>query len=103
METPPEPMIHTIELPRLSGVRSKAVEITADFPADLSHDTVIIDTTYTQACAQGFVDELCKQLAEVRKVKHLIFVAANKRTQEHAERSAKLRNFSERLTFQEIM
>lgn len=103
METPPEPMIHIIEPPRLSGVRSKAVTITEDLPDDLSNDTVIVDTTYTQACAQGFVDELCKQLAEVRQAKHIIFVAANARTKENAERSAKLRNFSERLSFREIM
>lgn len=103
METPPEPMIHIIEPPRLSGVRSKAVEITAELPADLSHDTVIVNATNMQAYAQGFIDELCKQIAEVRQAKQLVFVAVNDRAKANAERSANLRNFSEKLSFREIM
>lgn len=103
METPPEPMIHIIEPPRLSGVRTKAAEITADLPDDLSSDTVIVDATNMQAYAQGFVDELCKQIVEVRKAKNVIFVAVNERTKENARRSANLRNFSEKLSFREIM
>lgn len=82
-----------------SGSRERAVVLTSMLPEDLSNAHVIIDATDRKAYAQGFVDELCKQVAEKRQAATVTIVSNDKILRQRAETSAQLRNFSNRLFF----
>lgn len=91
--------VYTVTPDPLSGVRQRAVEITATLPDDLSDADVVIDATNRKSYAQGFVDELCSQIAQVRKARSLTIISDNEVLRKRAETSAQLRDFSDKLFF----
>lgn len=94
-----ERKVYTVTPDPLSGVRQRAVELTAGLPEDLSDADVIVDATNRKSYAQGFVDELCSQIAQVRKANSLTIISDNEILRQRAETSANLRDFSDRLFF----
>lgn len=94
-----ERKVYTVTPDPFSGVRQRAVELTAVLPADLSDADVVIDATNKTAYAQGFVDELCSQIAQVRKAHSLTIISDDAMLRKRAETSAQLRDFSDRLFF----
>lgn len=92
---------YTITLPKLVGARSSADELTAELPADLSTADVIVDATANQASSQGFVDQLCTQIMEIRLAKSLTVVNHSGNLRKWVELSARNRYFSERISFQD--
>lgn len=90
---------YTVTPEPFSGSRQRAVILTAELPDDLSEADVIIDASERKAYAQGFVDELCGQLAQVRQAASLTIISDDEILRKRAETSARLRNFSDRLHF----
>lgn len=103
METTNQPSkerkVYTVTPEPLSGMRQAAVKLTAGLPADLSDADVIIDATNRKSYAQGFVDELCSQIAQVRSAATLTIISEDEMLIKRAETSAHLRDFSDRLFF----
>lgn len=87
----------------LYGSRERAAELCTQFPDDLSDVDITIDTRHLSAASQGFIDELCKQIAEIRKSKTLVVVGANESFRNKAETSSVLRGFSDRISFAETI
>lgn len=91
--------VYTVTPEPFSGSRQRAVTLTADLPDDLSEANVIVDASEKKGYAQGFVDELCAQLAQVRNAYSLTIISDDETLRQRAETSARLRNFSDRLFF----
>lgn len=89
---------YTIILPKLAGTREKAELLTCHLPDDLSDSIVTIDATESAAIAQCCVDELVKQVAQVRKAKQTIIVTDNSNFAQRVLSSAMLRNLEDRVT-----
>lgn len=94
-----ERKVYTVTPDPLSGARQRAITLTAELPDDLSNADVIVDASNRQAYAQGFVDELCGQIAQVRKAHSITIVSDDAMLRKRAETSAQLRDFSDRLFF----
>jgi len=92
---------YTITLPRLIGTRSGADELVSELPDDLSNANVIVDATENQASSQGFVDQLCMQIMEVRLAKSLTVVSETGNLRRWVELSAGNRYFADRISFQD--
>jgi hypothetical protein len=88
---------YTIILPKLAGSREKAELLTNHLPADISDSTVTIDATESAAIAQCCVDELLKQIVQVRNAKQLIIVTEKVNLIRRALDSATTRRFVDRL------
>lgn len=93
----------TLALVGLYGTRERAAELCTQFPDDLSDVDMILDTRHLSAASQGFIDEVCKQIAEIRKSKTLVIVGASESFRKKAETSSVLRGFSDRLSFAETI
>lgn len=90
---------YTVEPHPLSGTRQRAQDLLWELPEDLSDATVTVEARAMQAYAQCFIDELCRQIVEIRKAKQLIFANANEKLRSRAEFSAELRRFPEKVIF----
>ena len=82
-------------LPRLAGTRAAAIELTAALPQDLAGAVVRVQAADVVSAAQGFVDELCVQLLEVRRASGIVLSDPPDRVASYAELSARLRGFGE--------
>lgn len=90
-----------IILPRLAGARGRGAEIASALPGNLSDATVTVDCSELMSAAQGFTDELCKQMLEVRQASSVVFTKAPDRFRNFVLLSAKNRDFASRVSFQE--
>lgn len=77
-----------ILIPTLAGTRQSASKVSSDATFEAS---VTLDFSQCLSAAQGFCDELTKQLLE-RSVTRIALVGANDRTRQHIERSLQLRD-----------
>lgn len=84
--------IFHMELPKMNGARSSAEVFTKDLPSDLSDCTVVLDGKIMRVTSQGFADELCKQILEIRNASKLILLDVPEILSVYVLRSAKLRN-----------
>lgn len=89
----------TLTPPAFAGMRENALPITESLPDDLSLAMVTVRTINMKSWGQGFLDELCKQLVEVRSCQHVVFETMNPRGKEYIERSWKLRELTAKLEF----
>lgn len=89
---------YTINLPKLAGTREKAELLTDHLPNDLSDSIVTIDASESAAIAQCCVDELVKQIAQVRKAKLTVIVTDSPNLARRALDSARLRCFEDKIT-----
>lgn len=80
-----------LRLPKLVGTRGRAEQIASELASDLSSSMVTVDCADVLSGAQGFTDELCKQILEVRGARELKLVAPPASMAEYALRSARLR------------
>lgn len=80
-----------LELPRLGGSRWSAEELAQSLPADLRGFEVELDGSKMATAAQGFADELCKQILEVRQADRLILRETPEIFTNHVVRSSELR------------
>lgn len=78
----------TLRLPRLAGTRGSAAQIVAE--ASLADAGVILDFTGTESAAQGFCDELVKQLS-IRGHRILRIIGDNDRAHTFVTRALRLR------------
>lgn len=88
---------YTITLPKLAGTREKAELLTDHLPNDLSDSIVTIDASESAAIAQCCVDELLKQIVQVRNAKQLIIATDKVNLMRRALESATIRRFVDRL------
>jgi hypothetical protein len=89
-------------VPEYAAARGTAGDLcAAQLPDDASTARVTLDLSCAAALGQGFLDELCKQVLEVRGAAALDVSGATERMSMHLLRSAKLRGFPERLTVAE--
>ena len=77
-----------IQLPKLAGSRISAAELMADAPRD---NTLLISHEGVESLAQGFVDELCKQLIS-RRIDRVTFISPSERFMEYFMRAHMLRS-----------
>lgn len=92
---------YTVTLPRLVGARQKAQELTAILPENLSKAIVVVDASGSKAMAQGFIDELCKQVLEVRFAPKLIVKSVSEHSKAYFVKSGELRGYSSRILFED--
>lgn len=90
---------YTVTPHPLSGTRQRAEDLLWELPEDLSGVTVIVDASEMKSYAQCFVDELCKQILQVRKADLMKIVTENETFKSRVEFSAQLRNLTERVSF----
>ena len=81
-----------LQLPRLAGTRSAAQEFLSKLPADLSMISVLVDCRESAVAAQGYVDELCKGILELRKAAMLTLKSPSEDVLRNALRSVNLRS-----------
>lgn len=89
--------IFRMKLPMMNGARESAERFTKDLPSDLTGCTVELDGKIMRVSTQGFADELCKQILEIRNASSLILLDVPEILSVYVLRSAKLRN-CERVT-----
>lgn len=85
--------VFSINLPRLIGSRESSVALLESLPSNLANSEIIIDGSQLLSASQGSVDELCKQLCEMRNAESVTFVTVSERFLSHAATSFRLRNF----------
>lgn len=81
----------TLRLPRLAGTRGSVAQIVAE--ASLADTGVILDFAATESAAQGFCDELVKQL-NIRGCRILRIIGDNDRAHTFVTRALRLRQLS---------
>jgi len=81
-----------LQLPRLAGTRSAAQEFLSELPADLSMISVLVDCSESAVAAQGYVDELCKGILELRNAAMLTLKSPSEDVLRNALRSVNLRS-----------
>jgi len=82
----------TVTVPKLGGARQSAAALVANLP---EHCTALrIDLGQTTSAAQGYIDELVYQTAQMREL-DVVFVGASERAAQYAMESAGLRGVSE--------
>jgi len=81
-----------LQLPRLAGTRFAAQEFLSKLPADLSMISVLVDCSESAVAAQGYVDELCKGVLELRGAAMLTLKSPSEDMLRNALRSVNLRN-----------
>lgn len=86
----------TIVLPRLAGVRAAAAEIATGI-SDLSAREVVVDASASVSLAQGFCDELVKQILIDRNVERLILRGVEGNPRRYFTESAARRGVSDRI------
>lgn len=89
-------------MPRLqpaehAGSRPLAQELVSDLPADLAGQTVVLDCGRLLVPTPSFLDEVVKQVLEIRNAAYLEVVDASQRAQDLVSRSAANRGVSRRL------
>lgn len=80
-----------VSLPELVGSRQAAERIARSLAEDLSSTVVVLDCSEVRAAAQGFTDEICKQLLEAAQAAGLVLYRPPMRMANHALRSAESR------------
>jgi hypothetical protein len=88
---------HLIVLDRLVGVRATAINCATALGPVLEGDEVIVDATGNASAAQGFVDELVKQLLVDRPAALLIVNGAKPTTLRYFNDSAGRRGVLDQL------
>lgn len=81
-----------LELPKLAGSRLSAQEFLSELPDDLTMISVLIDCSYSAVAAQGYVDELCKGILELRGAAMLMLKSPSEDVLRNALRSVNLRS-----------
>jgi len=77
-----------IQLPTLCGTRESAAQL---FTGISNEDSPLISLIGVQATAQGFVDELCKQLID-RRINVVTFLQPSEKFLEYFMRAHRLRS-----------
>ena len=84
-----------ITTPALAGARASAADLVA--AADVRPGAVVtVDLSASESLAQGYCDELVKQLCEVREA-DVTFTSASARAADHIDRAARLRGVTDRV------
>ncbi|MBC9704516.1 MAG: hypothetical protein H9W81_05805 [Enterococcus sp.] len=90
---------YVITLPRLGGVRESATTLAESLPRDLAGSQVVVDAETNLTCSQGFVDELLKQILEIRNTEQVIIVNWNEHLKVYANLSGVKRGYLNQITF----
>lgn len=77
-----------IQLPKLAESHLGVAELIASAPRD---NTLLISHEGVESLAQGFVDELCRQLVALR-IDRVTFISPSERFMEHFMRAHMLRS-----------
>jgi len=80
-----------LQLPRLAGSRLGAQEFLSELPDDLTMISVLIDCSESASAAQCYVDELCKEILELRRAAILTLKSPSEDVLRNALRSVNLR------------
>jgi hypothetical protein len=88
-----------LRAPAHAGAREQARELTDALAPDLAGQEVTLDCTDTLVGTPSFLDEVVKQVLEVRGASTLSVHAASPRVQHLLERSAENRQLRDRLLF----
>lgn len=85
-----------ITTPALAGARASAADLVS--AADVSPGEVVtVDLSASDSLAQGYCDELVKQLCQVREAGHVTFTGGSDRAAAHILRAALLRGVTDRV------
>ena len=87
----------TLQAPERSSSRRQAQELLRGLPADLTSAIVVLNCAHMSAAAPSFVDELVKDILEIRGARELRVLDASDRLRSHFGRSALLRQVVDRL------
>jgi hypothetical protein len=98
-QTQPVTTSYTVTPHPLSGTRQRAEDLLWELPEDLSGVTVIVDASEMKSYAQCFVDELCKQILQVRNADLMKIITENETLKSRIDFSGKIRRFSDRIVF----
>jgi hypothetical protein len=88
-----------LRTPAHAGAREQARELTDALPPDLAEQDVILDCTDVLVGTPSFLDEIVKQVLDVRGAGTLSVQMASPRVQDLLERSADNRRLRDRLMF----
>jgi hypothetical protein len=88
-----------LRTPAHAGAREQARELTDALPTDLAGQDVILDCTDVLVGTPSFLDEIVKQVLDVRGARALSVQTASPRVQHLLERSADNRRLRDRLMF----
>lgn len=88
---------NVVELPRLCGVRESAAELTAGMPTVHGRDTAYLDAKAAVSVAQGYADELVRQILVEKKWGRLVVTGASPRLADRLTAAAHRRGVADRL------
>lgn len=88
-----------LRAPAHAGAREQARELTEALALDLAGQDVILDCTDVLIGTPSFLDEIVKQVLDVRGARTLSVQMASPRVQHLLERSAENRGLRDRLLF----
>lgn len=88
---------NVVTLPRLCGVRESAVELTAGMPAMSGNDTAYLDAKAAVSVAQGYADELVRQILVEKNWGRLVITGASPRLLDRLRSAAHRRGVADRL------
>jgi hypothetical protein len=94
-------LLTTLELPRLVGARDSAKALTTSLPDDCSGQNISVNAINLISAAQGFTDELVKQILVKRNARGLYVENATSVFRRHLDASAKSRQVAEHLVVNE--
>jgi hypothetical protein len=83
--------------PEHAGSRPQALDLVASLPSELRGQTVVLDCSRLLVPTPSFLDEIVKQVLEVRKAGCLEVVDASQRARDLISRSSANRGVSRRL------
>lgn len=87
-----------LTLPRLAGSRQKATILAESLPESLQDTVVVIDASESASVSQGFVDQLLKELIEVRESPNVFVVNSDLNLAERLVLSTKNRSLEDKAT-----
>lgn len=88
---------NVVTLPRLCGVRESAVALTSGMPTMSGYDTAYLDAKAAASVAQGYADELVRQILVEKNWGRLVITGASPRLLDQLRSSAHRRGVAERL------
>jgi hypothetical protein len=89
--------------PKLIGTRDRAVEMASALPDNDPGHTVVVDARANETAASGFVDELVRQVLELRRLRSLVIVGPTQQLRNDFENSARRRNVFDPLRIERDM
>ncbi len=86
-----------LQTPDHAGSRDQAIELVGSLESDLSGQTVLVDCSRLLVGTPSFLDEIVKQVLEMRNAEALEVSGAPPRARDLLERSAVNRGVSDRV------